>query len=123
MNNIHLRSILCQKCRLLHCRITSPNHRQGFVPKNRSRTIANSACRYPAVPEPAGTFTSAGKIKPFGNGSGGNDHSVSQNGGLGILREDLKRRRRQVDGGDRFGQDLRTETHRLLTKLVGDLKA
>lgn len=117
-------AVLGQKHGFLGGRVTTANYVQGLVAEDRHSTVADSAGTDTVLP--VGLL--AGEVETAGIGAGSNDDSVGGAGRLVIgavvpLSPHLEGALREVQLGDRLGDDLGTKALRLLAHVLHQLGA
>jgi len=118
--DVDVTPVLCQVGRLFRCRITTSDDGEGFVPKDGHCTVTYGTGRDAALP----ISLLAGQIQSFGRSTGGDDDGIGRLE-IGVLffplSPVLERSLREVDLGDRLGDDGRPESLGLGAELVHHL--
>ena len=107
MNDIYLAPVLGEEGGFFHGRVSAPNHGQWLVPKNGGGTVADCTSGNPPIPEAIRAIARAGESQTLGNGAGGYDDGIGQDG-LGI-GEDFEWGGREIDLGNSLSEDIGAE--------------
>ena len=118
MNDIDLAPVLGEEGGFFHGRVSAANHGQWLVPKNGGSTVADCTSGNPPIPEATRAVAGAGEGQALGNGAGGDDDCIGQDG-LGI-GEYFEGSGGKIDPGDSFSEDLSAEAEGLGAAAIHD---
>lgn len=120
VDDVDLRSVLCQEGGLLHCGVAAANDGDGLLAEHWRRAVADRARRYALIPE-ALLLIGAGEVEAAGDGASADDERVR--GALAAVGVDTEGPLRGINVGDGLGADGCAAVQALLAEVVAELVA